>query len=168
MDFETSCWSAGTSLINGTSEFYNVDNPVQRRPRVDYFDSTTIMPIVSHISSNGYYGYCPAMHHNQMHQVNSPAVSSATSHGINISESDMDVPVESTATEFEPQQHQPQPTYQGHRKRSVQCIDEFIPDQDIKRKRQNHLSMIDCVEGLLLSISVYSTRARMQHCGERL
>lgn len=41
--------------------FITQDNPVQRRPKIDYFSNEAVqsmIPIVSHISSNGYYGYC--------------------------------------------------------------------------------------------------------------
>lgn len=168
MDFETSCWSAGSSLIDNSSAFYNVDNPVQRRPKIDYFDSNSITPIVSHISSNGYYGYCPTMHHvpstlADVHQsANSPSISNGTANDIDFSMSDMGIPVKLTqptvaaaaaATEQQQQQQQQQSMHQGramfeNRKRTVQCVDDFIAEQDIKRRRRNHLSVIDYVEGL--------------------
>lgn len=37
------------------------DDPIQRRPKINYFNNDSVqnmIPIVSHISSNGYYGYC--------------------------------------------------------------------------------------------------------------
>lgn len=147
MDFETSCWSTGNSLNNGAPEFYN--NPVQRRPKIDYFDSSTITPMVSHISSNGYYGYCPTMrpHVADVHQVNSPPNATGTATDNDCMMSDMGMP---ERPEIEPQHpiHQQRSTIEN-RKRSVQFDDESVPDQDFKRKRQNHESMIDYTEGLL-------------------
>lgn len=49
----------------------NHENPVQRNPEINYFSSDTInvRPIISHISSNGYYGYCsPPNASTQIHQ----------------------------------------------------------------------------------------------------
>lgn len=56
------------------------------------------------------------------------------------------------------QQQQQQPMHhQGrlmfeNRKRTVQYIDEYIVEQDIKRQRRNQLPVIDYAEGLSLAI----------------
>lgn len=59
-------WATELSIGNHQQMFITQDNPVQRRPKIDYFSNEAVqnmIPIVSHISSNGYYGYCatPAM-----------------------------------------------------------------------------------------------------------
>lgn len=54
-------WATDFSIGNHQQMFIAQDNPVQRRPKIDYFNNETVqnmIPIVSHISSNGYYGYC--------------------------------------------------------------------------------------------------------------
>lgn len=56
MVFDT-CWGTGASEIGTGQQLYiNLDNPVQRRPKIDYFNATDVghvAPTVSHISSNG-------------------------------------------------------------------------------------------------------------------
>lgn len=133
MDFEVSCWSTGP-LTNAGQTFYNCDNPVQRRPKIDYFDSSTIAPIVSHISSNGYYGYCPTTN-----VQTSFAEQRSTAKDV----SNAIVPMESIDTEQF--QHQGRSTFEN-RKRAIHCIADDFAEQDAKRRR-SHLSVIDYVEG---------------------
>lgn len=146
MDFETSCWSTGPLTNGGGQSCYNYDNPVQRRSKVDYFDSASITPIVSHISSNGYYGYCPT-----------PIVPAFTEHrsnddqtnatNFNVANSAMTMEsMNSEQMQPQQQQHQGRSTFEN-RKRSIQYVaDEFAAERDVKRRR-SHLS-IDYVEGL--------------------
>lgn len=145
MDFETSCWSAG-SLTNTAPPFCNYDNPVQRRPKVDYFDTTSITPIVSHISSNGYYGYCPTTHVPStivdVHSANGPQ---KITNDMNMCDSPMELPTFSLPNSDQ-MKHQGRSALEN-RKRAVQCItDEFGIEHDAKRRR-SHLSFIDYVEG---------------------
>lgn len=142
MDFETSCWSTGP-LTNGVQTIYNCDNSVQRRPKIDYFDSSTITPIVSHISSNGYYGYCPTTNVPSSADTRSPINQKDTT-DIDINVSDSIIPMELTNSE--------QSQYQGRsmfysRKRAVQSVADEFAEQDAKRQRRSHLSVIDYVEG---------------------
>lgn len=54
-------WATDLSIGDHQKMFIAHDNPVQRRPKFDYFSNEAVnnmIPIVSHISSNGYYGYC--------------------------------------------------------------------------------------------------------------
>lgn len=54
-------WATDFPIGDHQQMFITQDNPVQRRPKIDYFSSEAVqnmIPIVSHISSNGYYGYC--------------------------------------------------------------------------------------------------------------
>lgn len=54
-------WATDFSIGDHQQMFITQENPVQRRPKIDYFNNETVqnmIPIVSHISSNGYYGYC--------------------------------------------------------------------------------------------------------------
>lgn len=62
MVFESSCWASESSFVADKQSFISSENPIQRQPKVDYFNGNTmnVVPNVSHISSNGYYGYCPA------------------------------------------------------------------------------------------------------------
>lgn len=142
MDFETSCWGTG-ALANGGQTFFNCDNPVQRRPKIDYFDSASVTPIVSHISSNGYYGYCPT--------INIPAAC-ISSNGPKNATTDIDfsvpdiMPMDLTNS-GQTQQHQGRSVF-GNRKRAVQCFTDECAEQDAKRRRRSHLSVIDYVEGL--------------------
>lgn len=59
MVFEASCWVTGP--LGANNVFNNATNPIQRRTKIDYFDPNTVnaTSVISHISSNGYYGYCP-------------------------------------------------------------------------------------------------------------
>lgn len=152
MDFETSCWTTGL-LTNGGQSCYNYDNPVQRRPKIDYFDiktSASITPIVSHISSNGYYGYIPTPNIPDTQRYND------TNNAIDVDVTDSAMAMESSVNselqlQLQQQQHQLQ-QYQGrapfeNRKRSVQCVADEFAERDAKRRR-SHLSVIDYVEGL--------------------
>lgn len=146
MDFETSCWSAG-SLTNTAPTFYN---PVQRRPKIDYFDSASITPIVSHISSNGYYGYIPTTHVPstlvELHSTNSPQ---KEQHYLNENSMCCDDMVTMEMPNSEQSKHQGRSMIEN-RKRAVQSIaDDFGAEHDVKRRR-SHLSVIDYVEGLYL------------------
>lgn len=142
MDFETSCWTTGT-LSNGAPTFYNYDNPVQRRPKIDFFDSTSITPIVSHISSNGYYGYCPTTNLPSLNGLcNATSQKEATD--IDFAMSDMIMPMESANSEQS--KHQGRSMFEN-RKRAVQSIADDFVEQGAKRRR-NHMSVIDYVEGL--------------------
>lgn len=54
-------WATDFSIGDHQRMFITQENPVQRRPKIDYFSNEAVqnmIPIVSHISSNGYYGYC--------------------------------------------------------------------------------------------------------------
>lgn len=54
-------WATDFSIDDHQQMFITQDNPVQRRPKIDYFSNESVqnmIPTVSHISSNGYYGYC--------------------------------------------------------------------------------------------------------------
>lgn len=54
-------WATDFSATDHQQMFFTHDNPVQRRPKIDYFSNGSVQsmfPMVSHISSNGYYGYC--------------------------------------------------------------------------------------------------------------
>lgn len=54
MVFDTSCWASGPTDFDTSQQLYiNFDNPVQRRPKIDFFNASDVAPIVSHISSNG-------------------------------------------------------------------------------------------------------------------
>lgn len=59
MVFEASCWVSGP--LGASNTFPNATNPIQRRTKIDFFDPNTVnaTSVISHISSNGYYGYCP-------------------------------------------------------------------------------------------------------------
>lgn len=144
MDFETSCWSAGT-LPNSVPTFCNFDNPVQRRPKVDYFNSTSITPIVSHISSNGYYGYCPTRHVSSTAQVDVHTANSSPKllNDIVMCDIPMELPLSLDSDQME---HQGRSSLEN-RKRAVQCFtDDFGIEHDAKRRR-SHLSDIEYVEG---------------------
>lgn len=135
MDFETSCWSGG-SLPNAGQTVYNFDNPVQRRQKVDYFDSTTFTPIVSHISSNGYYGYCPT-------------ISNASSVGSSVEQkADIDCDMNDMAHQTVQSTHEGRKIFEN-RKRAVE-FDEFT-QQDTKRRR-SQLPACDYAEGLYTDI----------------
>ncbi|XP_031625245.1 uncharacterized protein LOC116341947 [Contarinia nasturtii] len=149
MDFETSCWSDAGPLINGGGQtFYNYDNPVQRRPKIDYFDSSSIQPIVSHISSNGYYGYCPTPNIPCLNERASDDNQKATADDINGSGRPNVMSMESTITEQT--QHQGRSMF-VNRKRAVQSVtNNECAEQDAKRRR-SHLSVIDYDEDMQIS-----------------
>jgi len=67
MVFESSCW-ATDSTFGEKQLLISTDNSLQSRSKIDYFNVNTMhMPppaAVFHISSNGYYGYCPTPHIN--------------------------------------------------------------------------------------------------------
>lgn len=147
MDLETSCWGTG-ALSNGGQTFYNIDNPVQRRSKIDYFDSATITPIVSHISSNGYYGYvCPTINvpTSCIEMRSSNGAGPLTATDIDFGMTDTNMPMESTNSE-QIHHHQGRAMFEN-RKRAVHCIADEFAEQDAKRRR-SHLSVIDYVEGL--------------------
>lgn len=141
MDFETSCWSTGPLTNGGGQTFYNYDNPVQRRPKIDYFDSATIQPIVSHISSNGYYGYCPTPNvpHNEPTTIDNQRTMDTNEFGKSNA-----MPMDSSISEQTP--YQGRSIYEN-RKRAVQSVSDEFTEQDAKRRR-SHLSVIDYDEGL--------------------
>lgn len=164
MDFETSCWSAG-SLANTAPTFYN---PVQRRPKIDYFDSASITPIVSHISSNGYYGYIPTTHVPStlvdLHSTNSPQKEQQQQqHQLNGNSMCYNDMVTMEMPNSEQSKHQGRSMIEN-RKRAVQSIaDDFAAEHDVKRRR-SHLSVIDYVEGLYLVYTrMFSTRMFSAH-----
>lgn len=153
MDFETSCW--GT---NGGQTLFNYDNPVQRRSKIDYFDSASITPIVSHISSNGYYGYCP---------INVPSrIDMDVSNGAKIA-SDIDFgaadmqSMDSSNSEQinHHQHHQGRPMFEN-RKRHAIAVE--LVENDAKRRR-SHLP----VEGLYIptrSLCMRKLKLLFFHC----
>lgn len=142
MDFETSCWTTGT-LSNGAPTVYTYDNPVQRHQKIDFFDTTSITPIVSHISSNGYYGYCPTTNLPSLDEM-CTANGQKDATNIDFAMTEMIVPMESTNSEQS--KHQGRSIFEN-RKRAVQSTADDFVEQGAKRRR-NHLSVIDYVEGL--------------------
>lgn len=60
MVFEASCWVS--SPMGLSNSYNNCTNPIQQRTKINFFDTSTVnaTSTISHISSNGYYGYCPA------------------------------------------------------------------------------------------------------------
>lgn len=124
MVFETSCWSG--------DGFNQNENSVQRRPKLDYFnvDAVKQTPIISHISSNGYYGYCPTTYTNNIvdtsmngNSTTATATATATSMG-----NSGDFPMNDTITPMDTMRNDIQTTHiqQQHQGQSID-----------KRKRTN-------------------------------
>lgn len=137
MVFDTSCWATESVMGNGHQLLASRENPVQRRTKIDYFNHAEVInvsPIVSTLSSNGYYGYCPtpttsSFVHCDIESRESPIVE----HNIT-----MDEAMAATA--------QNNGSFRQHcvaerRKRSIQ--DDPVPSP--KRSR----NQFDCIEGSL-------------------
>lgn len=140
MVFETSCWA---TAINDRQMMID-NNSVQRHQKIDYFDPNSVKaatPIISHISSNGYYGYCPIPYKNA-NDTNDFAMHDAI----------VDVPDDSMM--------HAEPTESGHqgqtidrRKRTNQCNDDQYSAFETKKSR---IGCSDCIEGLYFCIIIVS------------
>lgn len=149
MVFETSCWVSGS--INLNNSYNNCNNPIQRRSKIDFFDTNMVnaTPIVSCISSNGYYGYCPtnATINSNMQQNNDEASGGDTAMAID--------PISSSELHTRDQQHQGHLNFNQNRKRNVHqsTNDE---DQLYHAKRCRNDKNFDCADGLFNYISLNS------------
>lgn len=155
MDFETSCWSASSPLTNGGQTFSNYENSVQRRPKIDYFDSTSITPIdtiVSHISSNGYYGLVPNYSNYSAESCSTTNVTSITD--TRSSDNNQSILNDIDFDVTEELHHQGRSRFEI-RKRSVQSNADEFTDEDPKRRRIQ-LSVIDYAEGIYINIQIHT------------
>lgn len=150
MVFETSCWVTGSiSLNNNYSNSCN--NSVQRRSKLDFFDTNMVnaSPIVSCISSNGYYGYCPTNTtiNNSVQQNSNEPSGGDTAMAID--------PISSSEMHTQDQQHQGHISLNRNRKRNVhQSTNDEEQLYDAKRYRND--KHFDYTDGLFNYISINS------------
>lgn len=153
MVFETSCWATGGYMSQGD------DNSVQRRSKIDYFDTNCVRstPIISHISSNGYYGYCPTP------TINPTSTEIDVNNGATMDSSNVDFPMNAPAATAAPsavqsismhyEQVQHDHNHHHQLQHQGQTIDKRKRTKDqcnyvIDTKRRRNCFSDDCIEGL--------------------
>lgn len=138
MVLDGTCWATDASA-SGHPMVTNADNAVHRRPKVDFFNTNSLTlnamadnraNVVSHLSSNGYYGYAHVMHSNDVaHRINDTGIAMTEQH----------------RQQQHQQQHQQQVYAMESRKRD-RCQQQFTVDHhpiDAKRIR----CTVDTIEG---------------------
>lgn len=158
MVFETSCWvSSSTGLNNG---YNNCTNPIQRRTKINFFDTSTVnaTSTISHISSNGYYGYCPTTMHVNNNQIQ--AANMHTNHADDI-DTDMSIDDNKIVSNEVHQSIQGQcPTIE---KRKRLFDNDMTIDRDAKRCRNERKT--DACDGMSIeSIRYKFTNRQAQMC----
>lgn len=164
MVFETSCWVSSTCGFN--NNYNNCTNPIERRTQIDIFDTSMVnaTSVISHISSNGYYGYCPTMQsavtstqtaQSSAGTVIMPAnsqITAAVVHSNNADESNMDVTNDAAMCETNNVQQLIQGQHAMHENRKRQCNSDIVYVDDAKRRRNGR--NIDVHDGMCAAESI--------------
>lgn len=145
MVFETSCWATG-----GIGPQCDDNSIVQRRPKIDYFDVNSIKTTpaitspISHISSNGYYGYCPTTN------LNTNCDSEMNENIVSMGNSTDDFPMHEAAAESMCSE-QPTSTTTHVQSYQGQSIDKRKRTNDqcnVLETKRSRNCFSDCIEGL--------------------